>query len=313
MSEPFAWVGDVSRGGWIAERLDFRPWPERLGEALAWLVPSGFDALVRVLHPFGRDRLVDGDYTEFIERLHAGAVHEAPETLREEGVPWRVVAEVHRAESGGVELRPDSLSHELLGLGYGEHRDVESSDGWRYHSPQEGNPGLETLAALAAVLAEHTGTPERGIAAIWEGYGGLVSSMGTARFGWDEQGAPYSWSGTDPTPGSGVLPAEAAAGARLELPDRSYVCFEAGIRDFAEEGGSAWPERAPWVEDAAMPWIHTPNLIWPEGREWVLVSEIDFDSTLIACSRDCASALLAAPSLEAFEITRNTPLWRFAA
>lgn len=310
MSEPFAWVGDVSRGRWIAERLDLRPWPERMHDPLAWLVPSGFDALVRVLHPFERDRLVEGSYTEFIERVRAGAMLEAPDTLREDDVPWHVVAEVHRAESGGVELRPDSLSHELLGLGYGEHRDVESGDGWRYHSPREGNPGLPVLAALAAVLAEHTSTPERGVAAIWEGFGGLVSSMGTARFGWDEHGEPFSWSGTDPTPGSGVLPIAAAAGPRLEFPDRSYICFEAGIRDFAEGCGSAWPERAPWVESPSGPWIHTPNLIWPDGREWVLVSEIDFDSTLVTCSRACAEALLAAPSVEAFEITRSTPLWR---
>ena len=303
MSEPFAWVGDVSRGEWIAERLDRRPWPERTTQ-LGWLVPSGFDALVRVLHPFSRDRLVDGDYAEFIERMQAGLVREAPETVREGGVPWRLVARVH-----GAELRPDSRSHDLLGLAYGDHYDTESADGWRYHSPEEGSPGLPALAALAAVLAEHTSTPHRGIAAIWEGYGGLVSSMGTASFGWDENGVPYSKSGTDPTPGSGVLPVAAAAGPRLELPDRSYVCFEAGIRDFAEGGGSAWLERAPWVESPSGPWIHTPNLIWPEGREWVLVSEIDFDSTLVACSRACADALLAADTVEAFEITRDTPLW----
>ncbi|PIJ08293.1 hypothetical protein BMH32_11160 [Leucobacter sp. OLJS4] len=111
-------------------------------------------------------------------------------------------------------------------------------------------------------------------------------------------------------PGSGILTREAASGPRLDLPGRAYVCFEAGARDFADP---AWPLRAPWMEAEQGFGTRLPNLLWPEGREWVLVSEIDFDSTLVACSRACADALLTSLDFEAVEITRDTPLWSTVA
>lgn len=331
-SAPFAWVPDVERGAWIAERLD-GGWDEALERrdpALGDIVPSGFDALIRVLHPFPRDRPATGswaDYDRVVAGFEAsGEWGEAPE-FRHDSVTWREAADDH-----GVELRPDSLAFELLGLekyGEGPSGTERSPDGWSYGLPLEGDLDDESLAAVARVLAAHTSTPAHGIAGIWEGYSGLVSAPDRAAyFGWTgEPRAPRSawanwlsgWVRTraietqlrrTPPEGSGALSKEAATGPRLELPDRRYFCFEAGIDAFFDDG---WMERAPWVDtEAEFGNREAPNLIWPEAQEWILVSEIDFDSTLIACSRACADALLAEPGAETVEISRDTPLWQLA-
>lgn len=364
MSGRFAYVSEVSRGAWIAERLegDMTSQPDpRTGrpyEALAATLPGGFPVIVRVLHPFSRDRAAGRTFAEYVAerdedpRAPGSPGLDEPEILEERDVSWRRAADVHGTQREALEdpaaaadglvgeLRPDVRSHELLGLEYGEHRDVESADGWRYSAPEEGRLEPIVLARVAAVLAEFTRTPDRGVAAVWEGYGGLVSSQGVGWFFAYEDPA-VNWprwilrplrrvqsriaeflvrrerfgtaaavrhlvlpKGPQP-PGSGILSREAAAGPRLELPERGYVCFEAGIRDFTAPD---WAARAPWVDDPESPWAQSPNMIWPEGQEWVLVSEIDFDSTLIACSEACAGALLGATGIEAVRITRDTRL-----
>ncbi|QBE49084.1 hypothetical protein [Leucobacter triazinivorans] len=357
MSGRFPFVSEVSRGAWLAERLEgdnSSQTDPRTGhpyDALAATVPSGFPVIVRVLHPFSRDRPAQRTFTEYVAEGGEDPFEPAPEIVEERDVSWRAVADAHgtrrealadpgdaAAEVLAGELRPNVRAHELLGLEYGAHRDVESADGWRYSAPAEGRLEPSVLARVAEVLAGFTRTPDRGVAAVWEGYGGLVTSQGV---GWffafeDPAGNWPRWilrplrhvqsriaefrarrgrfgtaaavrhlvrpRGPQP-PGSGILPREAAAGPRLELPDRGYVCFDAGIREFTTP---AWMSHAPWVDEPGSSWVQTPNLIWPEGREWVLVSEIDFDSTLIACSAACAGSLLGAAGVEAVRITRDT-------
>lgn len=321
---------------WIADRLD----GSEGSPALSGAIPSGFDALVRVLHPYSRDRLVGMTWAEFIEQVEADPARpvDEPERIDESGITWEVAAAAHNSE-----LAPGSLSHDVLGLEYGDSRNVESADGWRYHSPEEGSLTAPVLARVADVLAAHTSTPERGVAAVWEGWGGLTSAAGVGfffaieppehlprvlqapvmalrrkrldfqerkrRFGTRSAlRSLFGIRGSKPD-GTGVLPKQVATGPRLELPARAYFCFEAGIADFAEADGTAWQARAPWIDDPSSWWIQSPNLIWPDGHEWLLLTEIDFDSTLIACSRECADALLAADGVEAVEITRDTQLW----
>ena len=366
----FPWTGDVDRGAWIAERLD-GGWREtgsgadgrveRYGPALGQVVPSGFEALVRVLHPFRRDLPTHGTWPEYWrlqDELQAASERgeqvdwSSLQGIRDEPVTWAAAAVAHSAE-----LTPDALAFRLLGFEhYGEQSDGTevNADGWRYELPAEGRLDSAVLTAVARVLAAHTETPDRGVAAVWEGYAGLVSAQGVAYFDWadEPESSLPAWLrrlqqrwvnrtlgfrmfrerfGTraalharflprvQQPAGSGLLSKEAATGPRLELPDRAYVCFEAGIAEF---GDADWAARAPWVEPSeAGRDPQSPNVIWPEDRAWLLVSEIDFDSTLIACSRACADALLAAHShvgtdalraaegIETVEMTRDTPLW----
>lgn len=51
-----------------------------------------------------------------------------------------------------------------------------------------------------------------------------------------------------------------------------------------------------------------PNLAWPPDRSWCLATEIDFDSTLVACSHEVAAAILADGRLEAFEVRYDDDL-----
>ena len=55
----------------------------------------------------------------------------------------------------------------------------------------------------------------------------------------------------------------------------------------------------PGMDDA---WPQSANLIWPGDRSWCMAKEIDFDSTLVACSDVVTAALLADERLEAFEV-----------
>lgn len=354
-------------GQWVRDGLASGP-----GESdttIRALVPAQFPAVVRVLHPFSRDRPARDTFSELIEQHQAYMAAreqrpadqppspEVPEFIEERDVTWRDAAAAHGTlrdvlgvsgdtpanDLDDYELSPSVRSYELTGHERGEYADVESADGWRYQGPDEGRLEAATLARVATVLAEHTETPASGVAGVWEGYGGLMTSNGVGWFfavadqprlprwllqpwlrvhaRWGDFAQRRSVFGTVATlrhvvnprgnqpRGSGVLSKEAATGPHLELPDRTYVCFEAGIRDFIT---SVWVQRAPWNDDrlgGSLKDAQSPNVIWPEGREWFLVSEIDLDSTLIGCSAACAGALLGAEGIEAVRVPDNAVIW----
>ena len=125
------------------------------------------------------------------------------------------------------------------------------------------------------MLARYTTTPGAGIAAIWDGWGGLLSP-------------------------------DAATAPRFGLhadTGRTYVLFEAGADDFADV---SWPQAAPWVDEAL--WAQSPSILWPEDRSWVLATEIDFDSTLVAGSAALIRELVQTPGLEALPIRPDADL-----
>ena len=349
----FPWVSGAERGAWVAERVQ----PQQYGEpesadadrpeALAWLVPTGFETLVRVLHPFTRDRPRGVSWAEFEaaqgEMARTGEWGELP-PIDDEPVSW---GETSRALEGEP-VTGDALSYRIVGLQrHGGQLERLDAEGYRYGLPQEGRVDPLLLARIATVLARHTETLDRGTVGVWEGWGGLTSANGVGFFFGFSELKKLPWPldrlrnwwlrrtvgfrthrenfGTATAlrtllapwarhpQGSGALSKEAATGPKLELPDRTYICFEAGIDAFArepdEKGIAAWAERAPWVRPETKRWAESPSLIWPADREWFMVTEIDFDSTLIACSRACADELLNTPGVEAFEIDRDTRLW----
>lgn len=51
-----------------------------------------------------------------------------------------------------------------------------------------------------------------------------------------------------------------------------------------------------------------PGLWWPADRAWFVLTEVDFDSTLVAGTRALVDDLLSDPRLEAFEVTDDTDL-----
>jgi hypothetical protein len=77
---------------------------------------------------------------------------------------------------------------------------------------------------------------------------------------------------------------------------RSYRLFTSSKRPVTR-----WPGM-----DAS--WPQSANLIWPMDRSWCIATEIDWDSTLVACPDHVAADLLADARLEAFEVRYDDDL-----
>ncbi|GAA1796699.1 hypothetical protein [Agromyces neolithicus] len=283
------WERDVSRGAWLADRVAAAAGDMHVA------VPIGFEAYARVFHPVTADRLTGISWTELAD---------SGESWPGDRVETRTAAWAEVAAESGATVHPLMQWSAIGGGRLTELPQVGTvgDSGWRYSAPEWGRPGAELVATLARTLAGHTATPTAGVAAVWEGWGGL--------FG---QGRRYltflSDDATDaPAPPSIVVPEPALGpevqhGPRLALPWREHVLFDAGIDEFAD---ADWPERALWVAEPT--WPECPSLIWPDDHAWVIVSEIDWDSTVVAGSRAAIDAVLEASGIEALEISERADL-----
>jgi hypothetical protein len=50
----------------------------------------------------------------------------------------------------------------------------------------------------------------------------------------------------------------------------------------------------------------SPNFIWPEDRSWLLVSDIDLDSTLVGGSEELVQSILMSKEIEAWRVEPET-------
>ncbi|KLU09927.1 hypothetical protein [Kocuria sp. SM24M-10] len=335
MSEMFRWVPDLERGEWLRP-MEAEPW----GSVLS-VVPRGFQAYARLFHPVERDRpRATRTWQGLDEATYFAGVHDIEAALETQRATW-----AQAAASFGTTMHAQAQYARLVRADYGKVDGVIAADGWRYGDTSEGRLDTTSLAAASAVLARHTSTPDAGIAAIWEGWGGLVSSAGAARLvlvpsdEWPvadtdedtgtvttpslrqrlvaalEQGltdarallqALPRGAHHDPAPGTGVLAPEIATGPRFALhgdTGRHYVLFEAGAEDFADP---AWPARAPWVDEPV--WAPSPSILWPDDHAWVLATEIDFDSTLVAGTTALVRELVRTPGLEVLPLRTDADL-----
>jgi len=303
MPGQFEWVRDLRRSEWLRV-MEAEPF----GSILS-VVPRGFQSYARVFHPVERDRPRDTKTWRGVdERTHFDGVADIGAALETEVTTW-----ANAAASFGTAMHSEAQYARVLPRDDGTAAMAIAPDGWRYAAPREGCIDAASLAAASAVLARHTGTPDAGIAAVWEGWGGLVSSAGVARLTFEvSDGQPARIAdaggedGGDLEPGSGLLAREVAAGSRFDLhgnTGRHYVLFEVGANDLADR---AWPERAPWVDQPM--WAQSPSIVWPEDHSWVLATEIDFDSTLVAGTTKLIQELVQMPGLEVLSIRTDADL-----
>jgi len=113
-----------------------------------------------------------------------------------------------------------------------------------------------------------------------------------------------------PTWQPGILSREISEGPRLELPARGHVLFRGGIVELADPD---WFLTVPWRDRPAEehgfdPSAISPSLIWPDDRAWMLVTEVDYDSTVIGGSPELVGALCADQSLEALPLPEGADL-----
>jgi len=159
------------------------------------------------------------------------------------------------------------------------HQIVGSSDSsnftgskWTGSNPLLGQLGLEELEPLCDLLAVHTADPDRCFFALCEINNGPLVAR--------------------------IAPGEPRPLLKLPMG-----------RDHLVVGGPlAAATQIPHLDS----WEPAPGLIWPADRCWFVVSEVDFDSTLIGGSRALVDALVAAPDLEVYEVEPETLLTAFS-
>ena len=302
------WVRDVTVGDWIAERLDD-----------AWnihrLVPRGFEAYARILHPAVRERPVDAAWPPEGDERAWAAFAEPGYEVDAEHVTWEGAARALGATFDPLGSWADSVGGDPA-------TKPRDADGWRYDVPEEGFLEPGHLAVVAEHLAAHTACGDEVYVGVWEGWGGLVGFLGhtpsRAALVGDVAGAParhrnaLDRSIRDPfnsvfrrrTWQQGILSDEISKGPRLQLADREHVLFRGRIGEFERDD---WTSTAPWA-DPRDAWVHSPSVLWPADRMWYVATDVDLDSTLVGGSAELIRTLSADERVEAHPIREGTVL-----
>jgi len=247
---------DLEPSRWVLPRL--LPWGVAHGTPVGSIVPTGFGAYVRLLHPAGTGRADPP--------VRWSDVSEANGRIYHPLMQWDQIKEAD----------PDVLGLEWL------------SD------PRTGHLESEMCRDLYGLLADWTSTPEVCWVGIWHGFGSLYApSGGSVAIATFRRTDAASEPPEDPEIATTLASWEEAAAQVRRAPT-----FHHPARDYLLTRG---PCRAVW-HLTERPLDITPSLAWPEDHAWCVGSEIDFDSTLIAASRECADALLADDRFETVEV-----------
>jgi hypothetical protein len=115
-----------------------------------------------------------------------------------------------------------------------------------------GESAVDAVRAALATLASCTATPDRGYAAIWEG-----------------------WTSGASTPQA----------PRVEIPNRAMLLFTGPVEALRDAPAVAWYGSAEGV-------AQEPQLVWPEDQAWCLACEVDEEIEFtVGCSGDASQAL----------------------
>lgn len=265
-TEPVKWTDEIDRGAWLRERIQGDGgYPSVAG--------TGWDAYARILHPVEAFGDVDGQFVTY-EWTWAEA-----------------------AQRRGVGMHP-LVDWNTIGRQAGQ---VEV-DGLILSSGQEGLLEPQLLRHLASILEGGTSTPNDITIGVWTGFGHETGEGSVAVIGQEQEEPQAAPTTAEMTALLERLAEEASLQIRagdwparsevpfLELPDREYYLTVATVQDLGD--------LAEHDEDLAS----GLQLIWPADRQWIVASEIDFDSTVVAGSRSLIQRIVNHPELEAFEV-----------
>lgn len=316
-------MADVSVGAWLRERLD-DPWRGTMHD----VVPRGFEAYARVLHPASVQSLASG------ERLPPFDEWFAMSWERSQRVSADLVTDpatwAQAAAAFGTTLHPLAQWDSIVRSPEFGSNQMTAPDGRWFAAPEMGQLDARQLTVLVRELSRHTETPDDVIAGLWPGRGGLVGHVGRhpsrAFFQAGEPGdAPVARHNRmlgssfvdrfndvfrKPTWQEGILSREISEGPRLDLLDRDFVLFRGSAGEFALDD---WQIRMPWRDLPAEakgfePAALSPNLLWPADQSWAMVSELDFDSTIVGGTRELVDAICRSEALEALPVPVDASL-----
>ncbi|WP_417509532.1 hypothetical protein [Microbacterium sp.] len=276
------WISDpLATGTWLRDRLD-ADW------SIHHFVPHGFEAYARIFHPAS-------------VRQSADAVDQ-PTTWKEAAAAFGTTLYAEASWQQLVRTPPEGNWHTQI-----------ATDGREFSAPREGWLDASILSRLTGHLSAHTSAPDECVAGVWEGWGGMLGFMGTGpsraslAFSEDEIHQQVLWQSIrnpfeNPFQRAswqpGILSDEISKGPRLELPDRAHVLFTAALSTFANPD---WQDEAPWGDEAL-------SLLWPADRAWVMTTEIDDDSTIVAGSAALIEAICADAAIEALPLAEGASL-----
>ncbi|WP_040168484.1 hypothetical protein [Microbacterium gorillae] len=309
------WDSDTGAGDWIKKAL------EADGERLHSIAPRGFAAYARVLHPAGVRSIPGGHVpTEAEERRLSDRERDALlSRIVDTHATW-----AETAHAFGTTRHPSAQWHTLV-------RDAVpamSPDGREFFAPPPGELFPEPLAAIVATATG--GKPTPGYATLWDGWSGLLGGYDDHGRGYrtflpadgvaDDEVAerharmlgasihdPFNSPYREPEWQDGILSAEVAAGPRLTVSEREHVLFSGDLTLFTDPD---WSDHVPWREPDTPLGTATisPNLLWPADRSWILVTDIDLDSTVVGGSVALIDALITDPHLEALALPADADL-----
>jgi hypothetical protein len=202
-------VTDPSVAAWVTRAIG------SFGQGVGWVVPRGFGAYARVLHPAGR----------------------------REGDDWTTVRWNEVATANGVVMQPASRFADLVPEGSFDRAGnaLRQQPGLWESPPREGELPSDIAVALASVLMKHTEMPELCYFGYWEGWGDPV--ILTAPSGGINEPPDRLLAGYEGTPRSTRDQTSA-----FEIPGRRFFLFEGTI----DEVETKWTE--PFGALASMWW-----------------------------------------------------------
>ncbi|MBB5915961.1 hypothetical protein BJY24_004873 [Nocardia transvalensis] len=276
---------DFGRGAWLLARVG--------ADGVGNVAGTGFDAYARILHPVEATR------------RHATGTDEwgNPEIVEEAMWPWaEVAARNGRVMHPLVQWRSLTDNEDEAAMSF--------DDGWEVGQTVEGWFHPRLLAALSVHLRAATTAPEEVTAGVWNGFGELNSSSSAlfvASTDSDPQSVERERARIEAELAASVAPEVRRAmetGPFLRWPGRDFMLFDTSLSELAEPS---------WVHAAGLGWTSDfpgvmPQLLWPADHAWVVASEIDFDSTIVAGPRTLIDAVLADDRFEAFPIAEESDL-----
>ncbi|MCQ9367555.1 hypothetical protein NQ036_04730 [Brevibacterium sp. 91QC2O2] len=274
---------------------------------------TGFEAYTRVLHPLTAYRF-DPPLTE--------PEIPGPEPRIVETTTWRWA---EMAKRNGLTMHPTVQWTAL-------EQEVNCyADGWGAGQPDLGTPGFRCLAALLEHLAQETSTPDLLYGAVWDGFHGFFTPgelkfsismrirFRAMRLGLipkrkrrEAYARLFAEAGrTAGAAGQGGV--ARAAGPKMEWPGREFFLFTASAEELSEQPVPCPPDDPDPTGWDLPEWCtplggNTPQMLWSDDHQWVLASEIDWDSTIIAGPRPLIDRILTDERLEAYEVTADTSL-----